>query len=167
METPAKKSPAKAASRKAVVRKTVATRKAIPRGEKIVAQKKYIQTVGRRKRAVARVRLTLGGDGSYLVNTKKHTDYFAYPLMQEVVTSPLPVVGLEGAATVSVRVEGGGVNAQSEAIRLGLSRALIIFNPEFRPVLRKMGWLTRDSREKERKKPGLKRARRAPQWQKR
>lgn len=127
----------------------------------------FIQTVGRRKRAVARLRLVTNGSGEYTVNGKKYTDYFPYTLWREVVTSPLPLLGVQDSVNISVKVEGGGVNAQSEAVRLALARALVEMNSEWRPTLRKVGWLTRDSREKERKKPGLKRARRAPQWQKR
>ncbi len=127
----------------------------------------FIQSIGRRKRAVARLRLTPNGDGTFIVNGKKYTDYFPYTLWREVVISPLPLVGLQDAVNISVKVQGGGVNAQSEAIRLALARALVTLNNDWRPTLRKVGWLTRDAREKERKKPGLKRARRAPQWQKR
>lgn len=134
---------------------------------KHVGGKNFIQTVGRRKRAVARLRLHQHGSGTYIVNNKPHSVYFPYPFWQEVVSSPLPLVGLAGAVDITVKVEGGGLNAQSEAVRLALARALILVNADWRPTLRKMGWLTRDSRQKERKKPGLKRARRAPQWQKR
>lgn len=166
MESTPKKPVAKRATKKEPT-KAAAKRAPVSAIRKSPTTKAYIQTVGRRKSAVARVRLFASGDGSYIINEKKYDDYFPYQLSREVVMSPLPLVGLQGTATITVHVQGGGINAQSEAIRLGLSRALIIHNPDWRPVLRKMGWLTRDARKKERKKPGLKRARRAPQWQKR
>ena len=83
------------------------------------------------------------------------------------MVQPLSQVGLDGQVDISVKVAGGGLPAQAEAIRLALARVLVLFNPDWRSTLRKMTYLTRDPREKERKKPGLKRARRAPQWQKR
>lgn len=139
-----------------------------------VAQKKtvaktanHIQKVGRRKRAVARVRLIRKGKGVVIVNEKPLEEYFKAVMYREIVTEPLPLVGLQGEADVTIKVAGGGLKAQAEAIRLGIARALVEHNEEWRSVLRKMGWLTRDSRIKERKKPGLKRARRAPQWAKR
>ncbi len=128
--------------------------------------KPLIRTVGRRKSAIARLHLK-SGKGEFVVNTKPVEVYFPYQLWREAVLSPLPLVGMQGNVDISVKVQGGGQNAQAEAIRLALARALVEMNAEWRPTLRKMGWLTRDAREKERKKPGLKRARRAPQWQKR
>ncbi|OGL87227.1 30S ribosomal protein S9 [Candidatus Uhrbacteria bacterium RIFCSPLOWO2_02_FULL_48_12] len=107
------------------------------------------------------------GSGQLIVNNKNYKQYFPFALWQEVVTEPLPLVGLDKDIDISVKVSGGGLPAQAEAIRLALARALLVHNADWRPVLRKMGYLTRDPREKERKKPGLKRARRAPQWQKR
>lgn len=137
--------------------------------EKITTKKanSFIQTVGRRKSAVARVRLMRKGKGQIVVNEKPLSEYFQAVMYQNVVNEPLPLVGLQDDADISVKVEGGGHKAQAEAIRLGIARALIEHNEEWRPTLRKMGWLTRDPRVKERKKPGLKRARRAPQWAKR
>jgi small subunit ribosomal protein S9 len=126
-----------------------------------------IQTVGRRKRAIARVRLTRKGKGQFIVNDKPLKEYFQAIMYQNIVNEPLPLVGLEGETDISVKVLGGGHRAQAEAIRLGIARALLEHNEEWRQLLRKMGWLTRDPRIKERKKPGLKRARRAPQWAKR
>lgn len=166
MESTHKKPAAKRVAKKEPAKTSTARTTTSP-AHKASSAKGYIQAVGRRKNAVARVRLHSTGDGSYTINGKKYDDYFPYQLWREVVISPLPVVGLQGTATITVRVQGGGINAQSEAIRLGLSRALIVHNPDWRPTLRKLGWLTRDARKKERKKPGLKRARRAPQWQKR
>lgn len=134
---------------------------------KTVKAKDYIQTVGRRKCATARVRLTRKGKGVIVINDKPLEQYFQAVLFQNIVTEPLPLVGLQGESDVSVKVEGGGLKAQAEAVRLGIARALVEHNEDWRVLLRKMGWLTRDSRIKERKKPGLKRARRAPQWAKR
>lgn len=127
----------------------------------------YIQTVGRRKTAIARLRLKLQGSGQLTINDKDYKQYFPFALWQDVVTEPLPLVGLDKNFDISVKVNGGGLPAQAEAVRLALARALVVHNADWRTVLRKMGYLTRDPREKERKKPGLKRARRAPQWQKR
>lgn len=131
------------------------------------AGRDFIQTVGRRKTSVARLRLHRAGKGSITVNGKDFKEHFPYQLWQETISSPLPQVGLAGAVDITVKVAGGGLTAQSEAIRLALSRALILQNPDWRPTLRALGYLTRDSRKKERKKPGLKRARRGPQWAKR
>ena len=133
-----------------------------------VEQKRdYIQTVGRRKSAVARLRFVKNGSGKFTINGKEYKDYFTFSLWQEIVTEPLPLVGLNNNTDISLKVSGGGLPAQAVAVRLALARALVIHNADWRPTLRKMGYLTRDPREKERKKPGLKRARRAPQWQKR
>lgn len=127
----------------------------------------FIQTVGRRKSAIARLRLYTRGSGNITVNTKDYRQYFPYFVWQEKITEALPLVGLDKAVDISVKVVGGGLSAQAEAVRLALARALVLHNNDWRPTLRKMGWLTRDPREKERKKPGLKRARRGPQWAKR
>lgn len=170
MTSPAK---ADAPKKKPAVHKTATTTKAAstkaPKAVKASdnSASVFIQTVGRRKRAVARLRFMRTGSGKITVNGKDYKEYFPYKLWQEVITSPLPQVGMDGVVDLSVKIQGGGIQAQSEAIRLALSRALVEHNPDWRPILRKMGWLTRDPREKERKKPGLKRARRAPQWQKR
>lgn len=118
-----------------------------------------IATVGRRKRAVARIRLTVGS-GKLTVNQKVIDSNL---LMEE----PLVLTGLTGKFDISVKVVGGGVTGQASAVRHGIARALVKHDPETRSVLKKAGLLTRDPREKERKKPGLKRARRAPQWAKR
>lgn len=135
---------------------------------KAVGQKRdYIQTVGRRKSAVARLRFIKNGSGKFTINEKEYKIYFPFSLWQEIATEPLLLVGLDGNVDISVKVNGGGLPAQAVAVRLALARALVIHNADWRPTLRKMGYLTRDPREKERKKPGLKRARRAPQWQKR
>lgn len=127
----------------------------------------YTYAVGRRKTAIARVRLQDNGKGEIIVNQLDYKKYFPYFEFQQNVVSPLQSVGLNEKVSISVRVNGGGKKSQSEAVRHGISRALTIFRPEFRKTLKPLAFLTRDPREKERKKPGLKRARRAPQWQKR
>ena len=133
----------------------------------LASRNNYIQTVGRRKTATARLRMTSQGKGVFVVNSKNVENYFPYKLWRERMVQPLSQVGLDGQVDISVKVAGGGLPAQAEAIRLALARVLVLFNPDWRSTLRKMTYLTRDPREKERKKPGLKRARRAPQWQKR
>lgn len=127
----------------------------------------YIGAIGRRKTSVARVRLIKNGKGMITINGKKMEQYFSTYDLREQITNPLKVTGQETAVDVSASVEGGGIRGQADAVRLGLSRALIILNPTFRKTLKKLGYLTRDSRKRERKKPGLKAARRAPQWSKR
>lgn len=131
------------------------------------AKKKYIYAVGRRKEAAAQVRLYKNGSGKIVVNGKNAEDYLQYFEFKNIVHSSLGQVGQSDKLDVSVLVKGGGKRGQAESIRHGISRALIQLNPNFQRALRKVGFLTRDSRVKERKKPGLKRARRAPQWAKR
>lgn len=125
-----------------------------------------IRAVGRRKEAVARVRLT-PGTGVITINEKPHTTYFKPLDIQEAVVNPLTLVDMRKKLDVSAKVEGGGFRGQAEAVRHGIARALIVLDPELKKTLRSAGFITRDPRVKERKKPGLKRARRAPQWQKR
>lgn len=127
----------------------------------------YVEGVGRRKRAVARVRLYTGGRGVFIVNNKPVQDYFVREQDLHHLFEPLRLAGLEGKLDVTVRVEGGGLTGQAGAIRLGLARALLLVDPGLRPLLKQHGMLTRDPREKERKKPGLRRARKAPQSPKR
>ncbi len=127
---------------------------------------RYFEGVGRRKTAVARVRITKG-TGAFVVNGKKPEEYFNTPLSGQLASSPLEKLALEGKFNVSAKVVGGGVNAQAEAVRLGLSRALVIFDAPLRDKLRAFGFLTRDPRMVERKKYGHKKARRSPQWKKR
>ena len=121
--------------------------------------KKYFYGTGRRKTSVARVRL-IPGTGVLTINDEK-TKVF------DEVVDPLKLVGKFGDFDISVRVVGGGKISQRGAIRHGIARALEVMNSEFRPTLKKAGFLTRDPREVERKKPGLRKARRAPQWSKR
>lgn len=129
-------------------------------------KKTYVYSVGRRKRSVATVRLFPKGDGEIMINEKKYTEYFPTKLLQELVAMPIQTLG-ENMYNVTVKVKGGGVHGQAEAVRHGIARALVKLDQENRKSLKIKGFLTRDAREKERKKPGLKRARRAPQWSKR
>lgn len=127
----------------------------------------YVFAVGRRKTAVARIKLFPEGKGEITVNQKQMDQYFPTLALQIVITSPLAVAGLEKKVNVTALASGGGKAAQADAMRLAISRALVKENADRKGVLKKHGLLTRDARKKERKKPGLKRARRAPQWQKR
>jgi small subunit ribosomal protein S9 len=127
----------------------------------------YYEAVGRRKTATARVRLFLGGDGAIVINERPLSEYFSRGVDVFHLTEPLKVTETEDRFNVSVKVEGGGMSGQAGAIRLGIARALLKVDPELRPTLRRGGFLTRDARVKERKKPGLKRARKAPQYTKR
>jgi small subunit ribosomal protein S9 len=127
----------------------------------------FIPAIGRRKTSVARVRLIKNGKGMITVNGKKAETFFSTFALREQVFAPLKAVGQETAVDVSAKVEGGGIRGQSEALRQGISRALIELNPTFRTALKKLGYLTRDSRKRERKKFGKKSARRSPQWSKR
>ena len=121
---------------------------------------------GRRKHSVARVRL-VAGEGNIIVNGRKVEEYFNYETLIRDVKQPLVLTGTENKYDVIVKVEGGGFTGQAGAIRHGISRALLTVDAELRPALKKEGFLTRDARMKERKKYGLKAARRAPQFSKR
>jgi small subunit ribosomal protein S9 len=127
----------------------------------------YYEGVGRRKEASARVRLYPGGNGSILINDKEGADYLNRAGDLDAVLAPLRSVGMDSGYNVSVHVAGGGVTGQTSAIQLGVARALLKVDPELRSSLRHGGFLTRDARIKERKKPGLKRARKAPTYTKR
>lgn len=127
----------------------------------------YYEGIGRRKEATARVRL-MKGSGQFVVNSKSAEEYFPRLGDMDAVLSPFNASGEDDRQyDVSVLVSGGGVTGQVDAVKLGLSRALVIMNPDLRPMLREGGYLTRDARIKERKKPGLKRARKAPTYTKR
>ncbi|MFA5021225.1 MAG: 30S ribosomal protein S9 [Patescibacteria group bacterium] len=130
-------------------------------------KEKYFYGRGGRKTATARVRLFLKGKGEITVNDQPFAEYFPTKDMQDAVMKPLILTGHEKNTNLLIRVVGSGKIAQSIAVRHGVARALLVLNPELRPVLKAEGCLTRDPRVKERKKPGLKRARRAPQWAKR
>ncbi|MBI2975904.1 MAG: 30S ribosomal protein S9 [Chloroflexi bacterium] len=127
----------------------------------------YFEGVGRRKTSTARARLFPGGDGTVVVNDKPGQDYFSRLGDLEAVVAPLRAIGQDGKFRITVRVNGGGITGQAEAVRQAVARALLRMNEDLRKPLRKAGYLTRDSREKERKKPGLKRARKAPTYTKR
>ncbi|MDD2757897.1 MAG: 30S ribosomal protein S9 [Patescibacteria group bacterium] len=126
----------------------------------------FSRAVGRRKCASARVRIT-AGSGKVTINGQDIKKYFPYFDWQENVMAPLKALAKDKDLDVSIKVSGGGKHGQSEAIRHGISRALVLWNEDFKKTLRSIGLLTRDARVKERKKFGLKRARRAPQWSKR
>lgn len=172
------KTVAKAKTVKKPVKKTVAKKTV----EKVVAKKptikkvdkkekplkgQYFEALGKRKTAVARVRLYVKGDKEIIVNGKSFKEYFTGFTLQETVQAPLVLMELQDKFRITVILKGGGTFSQAEALRHGISRAIEIYNPEFRQKLKQAGFLTRDSRMRERKKPGLKRARKSPQWSKR
>ncbi len=146
-----------------------------------VKPEKYFEAIGRRKTAIARVRIFAkkgasfsdeSGNlkmepGDFIINGKPINNYFPSFELKQIVGVALEKMNCLGKFSVSVIVKGGGFHSQAEAVRHGISRALVIFNQDFRRRLKKAGFLTRDPRMRERKKFGLKRARRAPQWQKR
>jgi small subunit ribosomal protein S9 len=136
----------------------------------------YYSGVGRRKSAVARVRVFLnesktekaaGQSANISINEKPYVEFFCVPELREIVISPLKLSGEKNNLKISVRVRGGGTRGQAEAVRLGIARALVAIDGSLRKTLRDIGYLTRDARITERKKAGLKKARRAPQWKKR
>ena len=128
---------------------------------------KYIETVGRRKTSIARVRLTPSAKSAFTVNDKSIEDYFKVAEQRYIVTAAITESKLDQKFTVTVMVKGGGVNSQAEAIRHAIARALITYDLTLRKDLQKAGYLKRDPRAKERRKFGLKKARKAPQWSKR
>jgi small subunit ribosomal protein S9 len=121
---------------------------------------------GRRKEAIARVRIT-PGTGQWRINERPLEDFFPNKVHQQILSEPLVTLGAEGQFDVVARITGGGVTGQAGALRLGIARALILVDPENRVTLKRAGFLTRDARVKERKKYGLKKARKAPQYSKR
>ena len=143
---------------KKIVKKT-ATKKGADR---------YYESQGKRKTSVARVRIWLNkSKGEFVVNGKSLKEYFPIAALQGTALASLKILDLEDTVKVSVLVRGGGLFGQAEAVRHGITRALVDFNVEFRKKLKKAGFLTRDPRMRERKKPGLKRARKSPRWSKR
>lgn len=128
---------------------------------------RYFEGTGRRKTSIARVRLYTKGNKEIKVNDVDYKEYFDTPTLQSIVLDSLDTMKSLDRFRVVVVVRGGGINSQAESVRHGIARALVVFNPDYRKRLRKAGFLTRDSRMKERKKFGLKRARKAPQWSKR
>jgi len=131
------------------------------------AKKPYFYGTGRRKSSVARVHVYPDGTGKVTINGRDIDDYFGLDTLKLIVRQPLELVGIAGKVDIETTVAGGGVTGQAGAIRHGVARALLLLNPEFRSELKKAGFLTRDPRMKERKKYGLKAARRAPQFSKR
>ena len=131
------------------------------------SKKKYSYGTGRRKSSVARVRLFENGTGAITINGRDIDEYFGLETQKLIVRQPLVTTDMLGKVDINVTVAGGGVSGQAGAIRHGVSRALVVLNPEFRAALKAAGFMTRDPRMKERKKYGLKAARRAPQFSKR
>lgn len=127
---------------------------------------KYYEAVGRRKTATARVRLFTRGSG-VIVNEKDYKNYFAHADLQRIVDGPLRKMKIAERFMVSAITNGGGIHAQAEAVRHGIARALVAFNADFQKRLKRAGYLKRDPRQKERRKFGLKKARKAPRWSKR
>ncbi len=132
----------------------------------MAATGKYYEGVGRRKTSTARVRI-YAGQGSFLVNERPVEEYFPRPLWAQMMREPLRATQNEGRFTISAKVKGGGPSGQAAAVQLGLARALVAADETFKKSLRATNLLTRDPREKERKKPGLKKARKAKQYTKR
>jgi small subunit ribosomal protein S9 len=132
-----------------------------------MAKKEYIETVGRRKTAIARVRITPASKTSFVVNKKTLEEYFPTEELQNIIKEGLEIPELKGKFEVSIKLNGGGIHSQAEAARHGISRAIVESNIELRKPLKSAGFLKRDPRAKERRKFGLKKARKAPQWSKR
>lgn len=127
---------------------------------------RFIESIGRRKTATARVRLFKGGKGAIVINSKKLEDYFD-PTLAGIAAQSVKLAGLDKELDFSVVVNGGGKKGQADAVRHGISRTLLEMEETLRPVLKAKDFLTRDARKKERKKPGLKKARKSSQWAKR
>ncbi len=150
-----------------------ATQKKTPAAQKVSAapakktMTNYIEAVGRRKTAIARVRIVESAKLSVVINGKPLESYFATAHLRDTVTSPMTYEGAIGKFEVSAHVKGGGTTAQAEAIRLGISRAMLKDDVQLKGELKKLGFLRRDSRKVERKHFGLKKARKASQWKKR
>ena len=133
----------------------------------VETQQEYFYGTGKRKRSIARVRLYMDEGALVMVNDKPMEEYFGWKPWQQIIAEPFEATGTVGRFRVVVRVLGGGVHSQAEAIRHGIARALVVDERSLKPALRKRGFITRDARIKESKKYGLKRARRAPQYTKR
>ncbi|MEK7575580.1 MAG: 30S ribosomal protein S9 [Patescibacteria group bacterium] len=138
-------------------------KKTITKTEKSI----YFEGIGRRKTSTARVRIFNKGGGGILVNEKKYSEYFPTQELRSIVEDALNTMKLLDKFKVTVKISGGGIHSQAEALRHGIARALVKFNADFRKRLKKAGFLKRDPRMKERRKFGLKKARKAPQWSKR
>ncbi|MDD4901155.1 MAG: 30S ribosomal protein S9 [Patescibacteria group bacterium] len=136
-------------------------------GDQLHFKGSYLSAIGRRKTATAQIRLYKNGNGTIIINGMKAGDYLKEIELFSIINQPLKLTGLVKDFNFAIIVSGSGKKSQAEAIRHGIARALLEINPELRPSLKVKGWITRDARKKERKKPGLKKARRAPQWAKR
>ncbi|MCM2339222.1 MAG: 30S ribosomal protein S9 [Burkholderiales bacterium] len=139
--------------------------------EKKITKETYIEAIGRRKTSTARVRIWEAGKNSFVVNDKDAKEYFQTEEERRLISDPF-IKGIEGENKdnkwkVEAKVSGGGVHSQAEAVRHGLARALVLFDKELRGKMKTLGYLKRDPRAKERRKFGLKKARKAPQWSKR
>lgn len=171
MPTTTTKKTAAAKTTKKVVTEKVAKVEKVEKAEKEVVKPvapkgKYYYANGKRKTSIARVKM-YEGTGTITINDKPAAEYLTVKTLMGIVKSPLKLVGAADKFSIVVKVDGGGVHSQADAIRHGIARALIIMDPFNKPTLKKAGMLTRDSRVKERKKFGLKRARKAPQFSKR
>lgn len=127
----------------------------------------YVEAVGRRKTATARVRITKASKTSYLINNKSEKEYFPTEKLNAVIKRPLEVAEKKEHFLITAIIKGGGISAQADALAMGIARALVLEDPEVKAPVKKAKLLTRDSRMKERRKFGLKKARKAPQWSKR
>ena len=132
-----------------------------------MANTKYFEAVGRRKTAVARVRITPAKDASFDINGKTLADYFQTEEMQNIITEAFKVSGISQPFAMTVKVSGSGIHAQAEAVRHGVARAVVEYDINLKTPVKKAGLLKRDARQVERKKPGLKKARKSPTWSKR
>ncbi len=162
-----KTSPRKTAVKKTALKSAKKTMVARAPAVKHHVKRDYIFAVGRRKEAVARVRWYRESAGDFQVNQRPVKAYFPTFELQHIVHAPLVLTHHDQAGHVTAKVAGGGIQGQAEAVRLGIARALVKMDPDLRLTLKRAGYLRRDPRVKERKKYGLRRARRAPQWQKR
>lgn len=176
MPTTKKITTKKSATRKPAVKKSVAhprpiKKPAVEHHPVVHVERRpkahYVFAVGRRKEAVARVRWHAQEQPAFTVNGRPMTEYFPTFSLQHIVKQPLVLTHNDTIGNVTAKVHGGGINGQAESVRLGIARALVKVDPDLRIPLKRAGFLRRDPRSKERKKYGLKRARRAPQWQKR
>ena len=146
----------------------MATTKQVKKSKDKTFDGKYHAGVGRRKTAVAQVRVFCDAkDSDIIVNGKKFDEYFTTDTQKDHVLEPLKVTGMHEKCAISILVKGGGLSGQSDAAKLGIARALVKYDETLRPSLKVDGLLTRDARKVERKKPGLRKARRSPQWSKR
>jgi len=161
------KKPKKAVKTKKVTAKKTIEKANVDKVPEVKLKKDYIYSTGRRKSSVARVRFYKKGNNEIIVNGKDYKKYFAYFEFQKIIEEPMSLTDKLKNGKISIKVTGGGARGQAESIRLGISRILLLIDEKLRPTLRSNKLLTRDPRVKERKKYGLKKARRAPQWQKR